>query len=84
MSDQFDLAELIEGMSKQDAMEYVSSMLNPQTRAAFLAERKSNKLQEAYQAEMGKLDTSNMNPHQRAKSVERIKSKYRAAGLEVW
>lgn len=80
----FSLTEVLEGMSAEDQMEFITSRLNPQARAAFEAQKRDTTLRESYQKEMDALNTSKMGNYERIKRVTAIKEKYRARGLEVY
>lgn len=87
MSEEFDLMKVIEGMTKEQAVRFVQSALNEQTKQEFLkrenAEREET-LHRQYQQEMNQLDASHLTPSAVARKAATIKAKYRAAGLNVW
>lgn len=83
MSEEFDITTLIEGMPAEEGMEYLRAMLNPETKAQFLAKRRDTKLRERYEAEIAKVPM-NGSQFMKIKTIDRIKEKYRRQGLEVW
>ena len=83
MSEEFDLTKITEGLTAEEAMEFVKSVLTPEAKQAFVAKRKTDKLQAAYDKEMEKVN-ANMPHHLKIKRMTEIKSRFRQQGLEVY
>lgn len=86
MSDELNLADLIEGMSKEDAIEYVKSHLNQQTRAEFLAKRSAGsqkQLRQEYDTEVAGLNLAGLDTNARIRKISAVKRKYIDRGLGI-
>lgn len=80
-----DLSELINGMSKEEAAEYIASHLNATTRDEFLQRKRTGdneQLRKEYEQRAAQI--KGMNPYTNAKHLSALKAEMRAKGLEVW
>lgn len=83
MKDGFDLSKLTEGMSPDEAMDFVSSTLTPDAVAKYKASKRDATLKGKYDADIEKY-TKGLNGAMKIRKISEIKRQYRSLGLEIY
>lgn len=86
MSNEFNLDKLVEGMDKDEAWEYIQTMLNPRTREQFVANKRGTnqeRLRRQYDQEIAELKTGHLDTYGRIRKIRAVKNKYIDMGLDI-
>ena len=86
MSNEFNLDKLVEGMDKDEAWEYIQTMLNPRTREQFVANKRGTnqeRLRRQYDQEISQLKTGHLDTYGRIRKISAVKKKYIDMGLDI-
>lgn len=85
MSD-FNLAELIADMTKEEAVAFVTSHLNEQTKAEFLATKRTGnqaQLRKEYDTRIAGLSLAGLDTNARIRKISVVKKEFIDRGLDI-
>lgn len=79
---EFDLTKITEGMTPEEGIEFISSLLTKEAATKFIANKRGAALKERYDKEMATV-TNDLGQFAKINKMSAIKSKYRKLGLDV-